>query len=359
MRTLKTLTAGKTLAAGAGALALAATLSLPQAAQAEGELHLFNWSNYFPPELMEKFEKDTGISVSLDTYASDEDMLAKIQAGGGGYDIVFPSGSTVTVLIEQGLAEKIDASELPNFKNVLAPHDSPTTDPERAYSIPYMWGTTGVSYDSDKVPGGSLAESWEWYFKPSEELAQLGMASLNDMRDVYYAAAYYLGYDKCTENPDEAQAILDLLTAQKPHLKLYSSEGTIDRMIAGEVAVHMQWNGAAHRVKAERPSVVYVYPKEGTTFWSDSMMVPANAPNKENAKTFMNWMMAPENAAIASNYTGYMNAIKGSGEYLDDSLKADPAVNMPEEYADRLRGYKECSEKAVELRDRVWTRLKG
>lgn len=353
MRSLRMLTAG------AGALALAAALALPSAARAEGELHLFNWSNYFPPKLMEKFEKETGIKVTLDTYASDEDMLAKIQAGGGGYDIVFPSGSTVTVLIDQGLAEKVDAYKMPNFKNVLAPHDSPTTDPKREYSIPYMWGTTGVSYDSAKVPGGHLPESWEWYFKPSEELTKLGIGSLNDMRDVYYAAAYYLGIDKCTEDPKEAQQILDLLLAQKPHLKLYSSEGTIDRMIAGEVAIHMQWNGAAHRVKKERPSVVYVYPKEGTTFWSDSMMVPANAPDKENAKKFLNWMMEPENAAIASNYTGYMNTIKGSGEYLDEGLKADPAVNMPPEYADRLRGYKACSEKAVELRDRVWTRLKG
>ncbi|MEX0760081.1 MAG: extracellular solute-binding protein [Tistlia sp.] len=349
------------LTAGAGAFALAAalttSLALPQAAKAEGDLHLFNWSNYFPPELMEKFEKDTGISVSLDTYASDEDMLAKIQAGGGGYDIVFPSGSTVTVMISQGLAEKIDASTLPNFKNVMAPHDAPTTDPKREYSIPYMWGTTGVSYDSEKL--GTLPESWEWYFKPTEEIAQAGLASLNDMRDVYYAAAYYLGVDKCTDNAEEAQQILDLLLGQKPHLKLYSSEGTIDRMIAGEVAVHMQWNGAAHRVKEERPSVVYVYPEEGATFWSDSMMVPAGAPNKENAKTFLNWMMEPENAAIASNYTGYMNAIKGSSEHLEESLKNDPAVNMPEEYAERLRPFKECNEKAVELRDRVWTRLKG
>lgn len=347
------------LIAGAGACALAAALALPQPASADGELHLFNWSNYFPPALMEKFEQETGISVSLDTYASDEDMLAKIQAGGGGYDIVFPSGSTVTVMIEQGLAAKIDASQLPNFKNVTAPHDAPTTDPTRAYTVPYMWGTTGVSYDSAKVPGGTLPESWEWYFKPSEELVAAGMASLNDMRDVYYAAAYYLGHDKCTESPDEAQAILDLLMAQKPHLKLYSSEGTIDRMIAGEVAVHMQWNGAAHRVKQERPSVVYVYPQEGTTFWSDSMIVPANAPNKENALTFLNWMMEPENAALASNYTGYMNAIQGSSEYLDEALKNDPAVNMPAEYAERLRPFKECSEKAVELRDRVWTRLKS
>lgn len=346
------------LTVGVAALALAAAAApLSSAARASGELHLFNWENYFPPALMEKFEKETGIKVTLDSYASDEDMLAKIQDGGG-YDIVFPSGSMVTVLIEQGLAEKIDAYRMPNFRNVLAPYDAPATDPRREYSVPYMWGTTGISYDSAKVPDGVLPESWEWYFKPSEALTRLGIGSLDDRRDVYYAAAYYLGIDRCTEDPKQARQILDLLLAQKPHLKLYSSEGTVARMVSGEVAIQMQWNGAAHLVRKQRPSVVYVYPKEGTTFWSDSMMVPANAPDKENAETFLNWMMEPENAAIASNYTGYMNAIEGSVRYLDAGLRNDPAVNMPPQYAERLRGYKACSEQAVELRDRVWTRLR-
>jgi spermidine/putrescine transport system substrate-binding protein len=336
------------------ALSAAAIMAGTTAVQAK-ELFLYNWANYFPPDLIEKFEEETGIDVTLDVYDSNETMLAKLQAGAAGYDIVFPSGYMVDVMREEGLAMKIDAGELENFGNVQAPHDSPSYDPERAYSAPYMWGTTGIAYDTAKAP--ELEATWKEFFEPRDELKGK-IAALNDQVEMYNAAARYLGIDVCTEDAEQAQAILELLTAQKPHLALYSSTGTIDRMVAGEVVMHHMWNGAAHRAREQRETVTYLYPKEGLAFWSDNMVVPKGAPNPENAKTFINWMMMPENAAAASNYTGYMNAVDGSGEYLDAALKDDPAVNMPPEYADRLRPSKECSTAARELRDKVWTTLK-
>ncbi|HMB77141.1 MAG TPA: extracellular solute-binding protein [Kiloniellaceae bacterium] len=322
------------------------------------ELHLYNWSNYYPPELLEKFEAETGIKATIDAYASEEDLLAKLQAGGGGYDVIFPGPTTLGTMIEKGLVEKIDANSMSNFQNVLGPFQTLSVDADRSYSAPYMWGTTGFTYDPAMVPGGMLEESWAEIFEPKDELKG-NIAMLNEMSDVWNAAAYYTGVDKCTEDPMEAQKILDVLMAQKPSVKVYSNDGTIDRMSAGEVAVHMQWNGAAHRVKKNKPDVVYVYPKEGVTFWTDTMAVPSNAPNKEAAKQFINWMMLPENAAAASNFTGYSNAIKGSGQYLDESLSTDPAVNMPEEFADRLSGFKKCSDESKQLRERVWTKLKS
>ena len=325
-------------------------------AGAEEQLFIYNWSNYIPPELLEKFTAETGIETTLDVYDSNETMLAKLQAGAAGYDIIVPSGYMVPVLIDEGLVEKIDAGAMENFSNVAPPHDSPPFDPEREYSAPYLWGTTGYSYDAEAVEG-EIGDSWQAFFEPEQGL-QGRIAALNDEVEMYNAAAYYLGIDKCTEDPAEAQQILDLLEAQKPHLAMYSSEGTIDRMVAGEVAMHMQWNGAAHRAKMEKPSITYVYPKEGTTFWNDNLMVPKGAPNLENAKTFINWMMAPENIAMASNFAGYMNSIEGSSEHLDESLREDPAVNMPEEYAPRLRPTQDCSAEARELRNKVWTRLK-
>ncbi|HMA14628.1 MAG TPA: extracellular solute-binding protein [Kiloniellaceae bacterium] len=336
----------------------AAVLSLAAApgAQAAGELFLYNWSNYFPPDLLTKFEQDTGIKVTLDVYDSNETMLAKLQAGAAGYDVVVPSDYMVKIMIEEGLAEKIDAGQMENFKNVMAPHDKQSFDPEREYSAPYMWGTTGFTYDSAKV--GELEESWKEVFEPKDALkGQIAM--LNDEVEVYNAAAYYTGVDKCTEDTKEAQKILNVLEAQKPHVATYNSDGTIDRLAAGEVLAHMQWNGASHRTKETLPTAVYMYPKEGISFWADNFVVPTSAPNKENAKIFVNWMMAPENAAIASNFTGYMNAVRGSDAFMDESLKNDPAVAMPEEYADRLRPNLNCSAAARELRNKVWTRLKS
>jgi spermidine/putrescine transport system substrate-binding protein len=337
--------------------ALAALSLAAGTARAQSELFIYNWSNYIPPELLQKFEQETGIKVTLDVYDSNETMLAKLQAGASGYDIVVPSDYMVRVMIEEGLAEEINASKMENFTNVKAPHDSPPFDRERKYSAPYLWGTTGFSYDSERVPGGELQESWQALFEPLAELdGQIAM--LNDEVSVYNAAAYYTGVDKCTENPEEAQKILAVLEGQKPRLAMYQSDGTIERMIAGEVITHMQWNGAAHRTKEQRPSVVYVYPKEGVDFWNDNLVVPKGAPNPDNARTFINWMMAPENIAMASNFAGYMNAIEGSDKHLDASLAEDPAVNMPEEYADRLRPELNCSAEARELRNKVWTRLK-
>jgi len=343
---------------GASLALVGAAVVLGPTAQATDELRLYNWSNYFPPTLLERFEQETGVKVTVDSYASEDDLLAKLQAGGGGYDVIFPGTTTLGVMVEKGLVEKIDTSSMENFGNVLPSFQSIAGDENRDYSAPYMWGTTGFTYDPEMVPGGSLDESWKEVFEPRTELKG-EIAMLNEMSDVWNAGAYYLGIDKCTEDPAEAQQILDLLLAQKPDVKLYSSEGTIDRMIAGEVPVHMQWNGAAHRVKAKKADVVYVYPTEGTTFWTDSMAVPANAPNKEVALQFINWMLLPDVAAEASNYTGYSNAIKGSGEFLREDLQSDPAVNMPAEYEDRLRPYKACSPKSRELRERVWTKLKS
>lgn len=337
--------------------AIAATLSLVTSAAfaAGGELRLYNWANYFPPDLMEKFEKDTGIKVSLDTYASDEDMIAKLSAGGTGYDVVFPGGQTVEALIKQGLVAKIDAKSMPNFKNVAKPFQSVTGDENREYTVPYMWGTTGFTYDSSVV--GELDESWKEFFEPRDEFkGKIG--ALDSVADLYNAAAYYVGVDKCTEDPAEAEKILNVLLAQKPYVKIYATSGTIDAMVAGETLLFQHWNGAAHRTKEQLSSAVYVYPKEGTSFWSDNMMVPKGAPDLENAKKFLNWMMDPENAAVASNFSGYANSIMGSDKFMDESLAKDPAVAMPPKYEDRLVAPKFCSAAALDLRDKVWTKLK-
>jgi len=340
------------------AVAAAGTLAAASTAQAAGELYFYNWTDYYPPELLAKFEKETGIKVTLDVYDSNETLLAKLQAGAAGYDVVVPSDYMVDIMIKQGLIQEIDAGQMPDFKNVGSPFDKPWYDPERKYSAPYMWGTTGFSYDTAKVEGGKVDDSWWTIFNPDGPFKG-HLAMLNDPVEVYKAAAMYLKVDSCTESSEDAGKIFKLLEAQKPAVALYNSDGTIERMVAGEVTAHMQWNGAAHRTKEGKPTVAYVYPKEGINFWNDNFAIPKGARNVENAKTFINWMMKPENIAIASNFTGYNNGIRGSTELMDAKLRDDPAVNTPQEMQSRLNPNKNCSPAAVELRDRVWTRLKS
>lgn len=342
----------------AAAAALAMIVGFTSAAEAAGELYLYNWSDYIPPELLKKFEADTGIKVTLDVYDSNETLLAKLQAGATGYDVIVPSDYMAAIMVREGMLENVGVSQMPNYKNVGPPFDNQGFDSKRDYTAPYLWGTTSFTYDSARVPGNKLDESWKSFFEPVKEV-QGSIAVLNDEVEVWNAATYYLGIDKCTESKEDAQKILDLLEKQKPFVAMYQSDGTHERMVAGEVIMHHQFNGAAHRTKQGLPTAVYVYPREGLTFWQDNLAVPKGAPHLEEAKTFLNWMMAPENIALASNFTGYMNAIKGADQYMEKALIDDPAVNMPAEYTDRLRPGQDCDTASRELRNRVWTRLKS
>ena len=338
-------------------LVAAASLMACGAAAAQGSINLYNWSDYIPPDLLKKFEKETGIRVNLDVYDSNETLLAKLKAGAGGYDVIVPSDYMVQIMINEKLLQRIDVSKMPNFKNVVAPLDKPSYDPTRAYSAPYMWGVTGFTYDSSRVPGGKLDDSWKTFFEPPAALKGQVVA-LNDANDMFVAAALYLKIDQCTEDPKQAQRILELLEKQKPMLAMYNSDGTIERMQAKEVIMHHQWNGAAYRTRQKLPSATFVIPREGVPFWADSFAIPVGAKNVDGAKKFINWMMDPANIAIASNFTGYNNGIRGSAQFFDAELQKDPGVNPSDEMRKRFVPNKVCSAKATELRNRVWTRLK-
>ena len=339
-------------------LVAATSLVFATVAHAGESINLYNWSDYIPPDLLKKFEKETGIKVNLDVFDSNESLLAKLKAGAAGYDVVVPSDYMVKVMIDEKLLMKIDATKMSNWKGVQPMLQTPVFDAKREYSVPYMWGTTGFTYDSARVPGGKLPDSWKSFFEPIPELKGQVVA-LNDMNDVYVAASLYLGTDQCTEDSKVGQRILDTLMKQKASLAMYNSDGVIERMQAKEVIMHQQWNGNAYRVKEKLKTAVYVVPKEGIPFWMDNLVIPAGAKNAEGAKKFVNWMMAPENIALASNFTGYNNGIKGADKFMDKALSADPAVNPSEEMKKRFVMNKICSTKAIELRNKVWTKLKS
>lgn len=334
-------------------------LALATGAQAEEEkvLFFYNWTDYYPVELLAKFEKETGIKVTLDGFDSNETLISKLQSGGANYDVIVPSDYIVPGLIKDGLIQKIDTSKMANFQYMKDNFKDPDFDPNRDYTAPYLWGTTGIAYDSAQVPGGVLEDSWKSYFEPPKEL-EGKIAALDTASDEILAASLYLGIPQCTESNDDAKRILELLEAQKPKLKLYSSDTTVDRMAGGEVAMHHLWNGATARAHAQRDTIRFIYPKEGIPMFRDNFAVPTGAPHPENARIFINWMMAPENAAAVSNQIAYANAIK-SDEFMDPKWMSTEAINMPAEYASRLVPTKDCGPAARALQDKIWTRLKG
>jgi spermidine/putrescine transport system substrate-binding protein len=331
-------------------LALAALFSL---AFAQGELFIYNWTDYTNPELITKFEAETGIKVTLDTYDTNETLLAKLKSGAAGYDIIVPSHNFVPIFIAEGLLEPVNAASLPGYANIDPRWQNPQWDPGNVYTIPWQWGTTSFTINTEKYTGP--ADSLALLFEPPAELqGQIGM--FNSPDEVMAMAEIYLGLPACNESVEDMKKVQELLVAQKPFVKLYSSENIYERMAAGEVLMHQQWNGSAMRARAENPAVQYVFPKEGVVTWMDNLAVAKGAPNKDNAVKFIEFMMQPENAGLQSNFARYANGIAGSEAFMDADLSSAPEIGIPEGVEARFTP--SCSAAAIELQDRVWTKVK-
>lgn len=322
-------------------------------ALAEGELFLYNWSDYTAPDLIEKFEKETGIKVTLDIYDSNETLLAKLKSGGGAYDIIVPTHNFVTILIAEGLIQKIDAAEFKGFDNIIASMQNPPWDPRNEYTVPWNYGSTSFCLNTGAYDPAK--ETMETLFNPPPELqGKIGM--FDSSEENTNLALVYKGYPQCNEDPAQMQEILDLLLAQKPYVKVYSSEGIHERLLSEDVLMCGCWNGSAMRARQANPDIKYMYPKEGILGWADSLAVPTGARNRENALKFLEFMLQPENAALQTNFSGYANAIRGSEAFMNEELKNAPELQVPEGVP--IHFHPQCSETAIRLLDRVWTKVK-
>ena len=335
---------------------MAATLAVASLgsgqALAAGDLYLYNWTDYTSPQLIEKFEAETGINVTLDTYDSNETLLSRLQAGGAQYDIVVPSQNFVPILIEEGLAYEINAQELDGYENLTDEWRDPEWDPGNRYSIPWHMGSTSFAVNTARY-GGDI-DTYEVLFHPPEELqGRIGMFGSPD--EVVSLAQIYLGLDQCNEDPHEMQQVLELLQEQRPHVQVYDADGILERLASEDAFMHMIWNGYALRTRQENPDIRYAFPREGVLSFADSLMVPAGARNQENAIRFLEFMMQPENAAIQSNFAGYSNGIAGSDAYMDEDLAEAPEL-LGVDIDDRVFA-EVCSEDAIRLQTEVWTRL--
>jgi spermidine/putrescine transport system substrate-binding protein len=328
-------------------------VSLASFSFAEGELFIYNWSDYTSPELIEKFEAETGIKVTLDIYDSNETLLAKMKSGATGYDIIVPTNSFVPIFIAEGLLEPINATELPGYENIDPRWQNPQWDPNNVYTIPWQWGTTSFAINTKVYT--EPVDSLQVLFEPPDVL-QGDVGMFNHPEDPIQLALTYYGYPLCSESTDEMRQVQDLLLAQKPFVKVYNSETLSDQLVAGEINIASMWNGATMRARLQNPDIQYIYPKEGVLGWMDNLALAKGAPNKENALKFMEFMLQPENAAIQSNFARYSNGIIGSEEFMDDELSTAPEVVPPADA--KIIFSSACPEAAIQLSDRVWTKLK-
>ena len=320
-----------------------------------GDLNLYNWSDYIPPDEIKRFEDETGIKVHLDVFDSNDSMIAKLQAGGANYDVIVPTDYAVAQLIDLGMLEEVDPASFPNGQYIKPEQMSLYFDPGRKYSAPFMYGTTGIAYDPTKT-GGEIT-SWADYYAADNPAAG-SMSVLNGQNDIVNSALRAVGAQPCSTNRDDYIKVEALLNDFKPNLKVISSDGTIARMTSGETSEAMMWNGDYHRAAKDNKNLAWVYPAEGLTMWVDNFAVPKGAQNLDNAKIFINWMMDPKNIAEASDYTAYDNGITGSVEFMDPGLASDPAIATPAEQASLLQSVPQCPQEAVDLYTKVFTDFK-
>lgn len=320
-----------------------------------GELNLYNWTDYISPELLDRFESETGITVNLDNFDSNETLLAKLQAGGANYDVIVPSDYMVAQMIELGILQEIDPAAFPNGQYIKPEFLDVYFDPGRKYTAPYMYGTTGIAYDPTKT-GGDIT-SWAQFFDPASPAAGK-IGTLNDQVEVIHAALRAVGSAPCSPNKEDYIKVEELLAKWKPGVAVINSDGVIGRMASGEQTMHMMWNGAFTRAQADNPNLAYAYPSEGINLWQDNFAVPVGAQNIDNAKIFINWMMDPANIGEATNFVGYDNGITGSDAFMQEDIASDPAVIMSMENAVLAKPTPGCSVDAIDLYDQVWTTFK-
>ncbi|WP_339490833.1 polyamine ABC transporter substrate-binding protein [Pseudomonas sp. EL_65y_Pfl2_R95] len=335
-----------TLCAALGALLVV------NAAQAAEELHLYNWGDYINPEVLNRFTAETGIKVSLDTYGSNEEMLAKLQAGASGYDIVFPSVHMHDSMAALGLLEKTDINQSPAFANIDPQFLRAKSDPKGEYCMPYAWGTVGIFYNKTKV--SKPIETWDDFF--AEAKAGKKVIMLDDMRETLGVGLIENGKSVNSINRDDLKLAADWLLERKPLISAFTYD-SVPMVQSGDAVAAQYFVGAEMYVKQEPDKLAYVIPKGGATLYQEDMCVLKNAPNKANAKRFMEFFLKPEIAALntAQQTNGTPN--KAALKLLPAELREDPQINPPADVMAKLQIFQDIG-KGLKLYDRTWTKVR-
>ncbi|WP_264214382.1 extracellular solute-binding protein [Leisingera thetidis] len=336
-------------------LAVAAlTGAVSSAASAEDQVVLYHWFEYIPQELLEKFTSETGIKVVMDTFDSNEALLASLKAGAiGTYDLAVPGDYMVEILANQDLLDNFTPDELENFGNIADKWLNVDFDQGRKSSIPYQWGTTSFSVNRDVFQGD--IDQLSILFDPPQELSgKINM--LDAQNDVLALASFYLDIPQCSNDREQLKALNDLLQSAKQHWVSFNSDTTKDILVSGDVATSMIWNGFGARARIEGANIEYAFPDDGYIVWMDNVVLLKDAPNRENALKFMDFLLLPENIAAVSDYARYESGVKGAKEHVSDELREMPELNAPEDGEGHF--VKVCDAETQAVYDQIWTNLR-
>jgi len=366
---------GRIMRTGFRGLLLGAT-ALGLAACSPGDqpvVHVYNWSDYIADSVIERFEEQTGIRVVYDVYDANEILEAKLLAGRSGYDVIFPTAHPFAERhIMAGLYRPLDFALVPNREHLdpILMRRLASADPGNRHTVPYMWGTTGIGYNVEKVTSilGEDAEfdTWSLLFDPeiAEQLAGCGIAVLDDEGEAIAAALLYLGLDPNTTDPADIQAAADAFLQIRPHIRYFHASRYINDLANGDICIAHGYSGDViqARDRAEEVGrgveIEYVIPREGAVLWFDLMAIPADAPHPENAHAFIDFLMVPENIAEITNEVAYANANLAATQWVDPEIRDDPGVYPTGELRERLVTLDPLPDDIQRARVRTWTQIK-
>jgi spermidine/putrescine transport system substrate-binding protein len=320
---------------------------------AAGKLSVYNWGNYIAPEILTNFSKEFGVDVTLDTYDGNEEMVAKLQAGATGYDLVFPSVHFQDIMIKQGLLEKVKLKALKGYEN-LDQHffRKEAGDPTQEYCIPYAWGTSGIVYNRKAFPQG--LKTWKEFFAAKGQISML-----DDMREVVAVAHISNGKDvNTTDSSDLTKARDFIIAARKKNLVGFTIAGTTAAVLKGDIVAAHYWTGALKAVVKNPDAMAYIIPDDGAMMYQENMCLLKSGPNKDNAKLFMEYFLRPEVAAMNANHEKNGTANTAALKFIEPALRNNPAVNPPKEVLARLKVFKDIGND-VKKYDRIWTAIKS
>ncbi|TIS61868.1 MAG: polyamine ABC transporter substrate-binding protein [Mesorhizobium sp.] len=349
------------------AVLFSAGVSLAQ----EKVVNVYNWSDYIDSSILDDFTKETGIKVVYDTFDSNEILETKLLAGGSGYDVVVTTGPFLARQIQAGVFQKLDKSKLPNLKNMwpevmarLAQYD-----PGNEYAVNYMWGTTGIGYNVDKVKaalGDVPIDSWDVLFKPENaaKLKDCGINIVDAPEETLAVAMNYLGKDGNSKKKEDLEAGGDIYTKIRPYVRTFNSSAYINDLANGDKCISIGWSGdvlqAKNRAKEANNGVKveYLIPKEGTYMWFDNLAIPADAKHVDEAHAFINYLMRPEVIAKSTNYVQTANGNLASQKFINEAVLKNPSVYPTQETLKKLFTISSYGSKEQRVLTRLWTQIK-
>jgi len=324
------------------------------------ELNVFVWTEYFPQDMLDCFELVYGVKLNRDEYSSNEEMYAKLSAGGTAYDLAQPTDYIVPLMIRQGLLQELDHAKLPNLKNIDSGWLNMGFDPGNKYSVPYLGGTDAIVVNTDAVE--NVPQSWADLWKP--EYAGK-MVFIDDSRAVIGITLLTLGYDVNTTDPAQLEEAKAKLAELVPNIKVFDSDSPKTALIAGDADLGMVWTGEAFTANQENPAIQYIYPTEGPILWQDNFVMLKDAAHADAAYAWLNYMMQGDVFWLTMRDFQYTNPNKAALDYAQAnqpevySAYADsPITNPPAEAVANGHGIEDVGD-ATPLYDDIWVEIKG